>query len=139
MGIDGGRLDDLLGLALRKGHSKVASMVQGLGNALCSGSPEEMRRRCCGVSRPPASWLSASTSGTMSLRSPSWRSRYLRPHRPRHSGRRLLRPRANEKDIIIVPSQRLVVARFGPAFTERDDMDVVARLVADVIAAMPPS
>jgi hypothetical protein len=38
-----------------------------------------------------------------------------------------------------VPSQRLVVARFGAAFTERDDMDVVARLVADVIAAMPPS
>ena len=35
--------------------------------------------------------------------------------------------------VVIVPSQRLVVARFGPAFTERDDMDVVARLVADVI------
>ena len=76
-----------------KGHLKVASMVQGLGNSLCSGSPEEMRRRCCGISRPPASWRSASTSGTMSLRSPSWRSRYLRPHRPRHSGRRLLGPR----------------------------------------------
>jgi CubicO group peptidase (beta-lactamase class C family) len=35
--------------------------------------------------------------------------------------------------VVIVPSQRLIVARFGPAFTERDDMDVVARLVADVI------
>jgi len=41
--------------------------------------------------------------------------------------------------IIIVPSQRLVVARFGSAFTPRDDMDVVARLVADVIAAGQPS
>jgi CubicO group peptidase (beta-lactamase class C family) len=41
--------------------------------------------------------------------------------------------------IIIVPSRRLVVARFGMAFTPRDDMDTVARLVADVIAAMPPS
>ncbi len=46
---------------------------------------------------------------------------------------------ANGQYIIIVPSQRLVVARFGSAFTARDDMDVVARLVADVIAAMPPS
>ena len=46
---------------------------------------------------------------------------------------------ANGQYVIIVPSQRLVVARFGAAFTERDDMDVVARLVADVIAAMPPS
>jgi CubicO group peptidase (beta-lactamase class C family) len=41
--------------------------------------------------------------------------------------------------VIVVPSQRLVVARFGSAFTDRDDMDVVARLVADVMAAMPPS
>jgi CubicO group peptidase (beta-lactamase class C family) len=35
---------------------------------------------------------------------------------------------------IIVPSQRLVVVRMGPAFTSRDDMEVVAKLVADVIA-----
>jgi CubicO group peptidase (beta-lactamase class C family) len=41
--------------------------------------------------------------------------------------------------VIVVPSQHLVVARFGSAFTPRDDMDVVARLVADVIAAMAPS
>jgi CubicO group peptidase (beta-lactamase class C family) len=46
---------------------------------------------------------------------------------------------ANGQYIIVVPSQRLVVARFGPTFTERDDMDVVGRLVADVIAAIPPS
>ena len=46
---------------------------------------------------------------------------------------------ANGQYVIIVPSQRLVVARFGPAFTERDDMDVVARLVADVTALQPPS
>ncbi len=38
---------------------------------------------------------------------------------------------------IIVPSQHLVIVRMGPAFTERDDMAVVARLVADVIAALP--
>jgi hypothetical protein len=35
--------------------------------------------------------------------------------------------------VIVVPSQHLVVARFGTAFTSRDDMDIVARLVADVI------
>ncbi|HEX9329612.1 MAG TPA: serine hydrolase, partial [Reyranella sp.] len=45
---------------------------------------------------------------------------------------------ANGQYIIIVPSQRLVVVRLGSAFTSRDDMDVVARLVADVIAS-PPS
>ncbi len=38
---------------------------------------------------------------------------------------------------IVVPSQRLVVVRMGPAFTRRDDMDVVARLVADVIKILP--
>ena len=38
--------------------------------------------------------------------------------------------------IIVVPSKRLVVARFGMAYTPRDDMDVVARLVADAIAAV---
>ena len=38
--------------------------------------------------------------------------------------------------VIIIPSQRLVVARFGMAFTPRDDMDTVARLVADVISAV---
>ena len=41
--------------------------------------------------------------------------------------------------VIVIPSKRLVVARFGMAFTARDDMDTVARLVADVIAALPPS
>ena len=46
---------------------------------------------------------------------------------------------ANGQYVIVVPSRRLVVARFGPAFTDRDDLDVVARLVADVIATMPPS
>jgi CubicO group peptidase (beta-lactamase class C family) len=35
---------------------------------------------------------------------------------------------------IVVPSQRLVVVRLGPAFTTRDDMEVVAKLVGDVIA-----
>jgi hypothetical protein len=40
---------------------------------------------------------------------------------------------------IVVPSQRLVVVRLGPAFTYRDDMDTVAHLVADVIATLPKS
>jgi len=60
-------------------------------------------------------------------------------HRARHSGRRFMARGAYGQYIIIVPSQRLVVVRFGSAFTARDDMDVVARLVADVIAGMPPS
>jgi CubicO group peptidase (beta-lactamase class C family) len=39
--------------------------------------------------------------------------------------------------IVVVPSQRLVVARFGAALDWRNDMDGVARLVADVIALTP--
>ena len=46
---------------------------------------------------------------------------------------------SNGQYTIIVPSQRLVVVRMGPAFNDRDDMDTVARLVADVIAATPKS
>ena len=40
---------------------------------------------------------------------------------------------------IVVPPHRLVIVRLGPAFTPRDDMDVVAHLIADVIAALPKS
>ena len=40
---------------------------------------------------------------------------------------------------IIVPSHRLVIVRMGPAFTSRDDMDVVARLIADVTATLSKS
>jgi CubicO group peptidase (beta-lactamase class C family) len=40
---------------------------------------------------------------------------------------------------IIVPSHRLVIVRLGPAFTSRDDMAVVAQLIADVIATLPKS
>lgn len=36
--------------------------------------------------------------------------------------------------VVVVPSQRLVVARFGTALDRRNDMDGVAHLVADVIA-----
>jgi CubicO group peptidase (beta-lactamase class C family) len=39
--------------------------------------------------------------------------------------------------VVIVPSQQLVVVRLGPAWTERDDMAVVARLTRDVIEALP--
>ena len=38
--------------------------------------------------------------------------------------------------VIVVPSAKLVVVRMGPAYTPRDDMEVVARLVGDAIAAL---
>lgn len=41
--------------------------------------------------------------------------------------------------IVVVPSQRLVVVRFGTALDWRNDMDGVARLVADVIVLTPRS
>ena len=41
--------------------------------------------------------------------------------------------------VIVIPSQRLVVARFGYAFDMRNDLDMLARVVADVIATLPRS
>jgi len=38
--------------------------------------------------------------------------------------------------VIMIPSRDLVIARFGPAWTPRDDMDRVAQLTAEVIAAL---
>jgi CubicO group peptidase (beta-lactamase class C family) len=40
--------------------------------------------------------------------------------------------------VLIVPSQQLVIARLGPAWTARDDMDAVARLTREVIDALKP-
>ena len=37
--------------------------------------------------------------------------------------------------VVIVPSANLIVVRMGYAFTERDDMAVIARLVGDVVAS----
>lgn len=41
--------------------------------------------------------------------------------------------------VIVIPSQNLVVARFGMAFNRRDDIDMVARVVRDVISTLPRS
>ena len=38
--------------------------------------------------------------------------------------------------VVIVPSQQLVIVRLGPAWTARDDMDVVARLTRESITAL---
>lgn len=39
--------------------------------------------------------------------------------------------------VVAIPSRRLVVARFGMAFDRRNDLDMVAHLIAEVIATVP--
>ncbi|HTR87336.1 MAG TPA: serine hydrolase, partial [Reyranella sp.] len=41
--------------------------------------------------------------------------------------------------VIVIPSQHLIVARFGIANNDRDDMDMVARVVKAVISTLPRS
>lgn len=41
--------------------------------------------------------------------------------------------------VIVIPSHNLVVARFGMAFNRRDDIDMVARVVREVISTLPRS
>ena len=41
--------------------------------------------------------------------------------------------------VVVIPSQRLVVARFGMAFDKRNDLDMVARVIRDVISTLPRS
>jgi CubicO group peptidase (beta-lactamase class C family) len=41
--------------------------------------------------------------------------------------------------VVVIPSQNLVVARFGMAFNSRDDLDMVARVIKDVISTLPRS
>ena len=41
--------------------------------------------------------------------------------------------------VIVIPSQHLVVARFGMAFDKRNDLDMVARVIRDVISTLPRS
>ena len=41
--------------------------------------------------------------------------------------------------VVVIPSQHLVVARFGMAFDKRNDLDMVARVIRDVISTLPRS
>jgi len=41
--------------------------------------------------------------------------------------------------VVVIPSQHLVVARFGMAFDKRNDLDMVARVIRDVLSTLPRS
>jgi hypothetical protein len=41
--------------------------------------------------------------------------------------------------VVVIPSQHLVVARLGMAFDKRNDLDMVARVIRDVISTLPRS
>jgi hypothetical protein len=41
--------------------------------------------------------------------------------------------------VIVIPSQHLVVARFGTALDRRNDLDMIARVIKTVISTLPRS
>ena len=41
--------------------------------------------------------------------------------------------------VVVIPSRRLVVARFGYAFDMRNDLDTLARVIAETIRTLPQS
>lgn len=41
--------------------------------------------------------------------------------------------------VVVIPSRRLVVARFGMALDRRNDLDTVARVIKDVLSTLPQS
>ncbi|MGJ7508841.1 serine hydrolase domain-containing protein [Variovorax sp. GT1P44] len=45
---------------------------------------------------------------------------------------------SNGQYLVIVPSKNVVIARFGPAWTPRDDMETVAHLTREVIETIKP-
>jgi hypothetical protein len=41
--------------------------------------------------------------------------------------------------VAVIPSRRLVVACFGMAFDMRNDLDMVSRVIAEVVKTLPQS
>jgi len=43
---------------------------------------------------------------------------------------------SNGQYVVIIPSEQLVIARFGNSWTQRGDIESVNRLIVDVIKAL---